>query len=178
MANQFDSERQNPYSGILSVKLILDEREVALLAMEDIVYLDFKEDIFSYCLQGSLVFYDQYGLLEYGFTGNEMISIVYGTKETREIVFHIWQVNNIVSTQTVGATNTNQIQLMFVDASFYYTAIQKFSRSWPVNTKYSDVMKHLLQNMVGWETQNINIESSSNKLSESWVMPYCTVGQT
>lgn len=178
MPNEFDSQRSNPYTGVLSVKIVLDQRETALIPAQDIVYLDFDEDIFSFCMQGQLIFYDQHGLLEYGFTGNEMISIVYGSKDIRELVFHIWRVENIIQTQNIGPTALKQIQLTFVDSAFYNMAVKKFSRSFPANTKYSDIMKHLFKNMIGWEDKDINIEPSLNKITEPWAMPYWTAGQS
>lgn len=176
--NKFDPKRQNPYSGILSVKIILDQREVAIIPTEDVVSIEFTEDILTFCLRGRLVFYDQYGLLEYGLTGDEMISIVYGTKELREVVFHVWNLERIIQTQNIGSAVVNQIQLNFVDSAFYNTAIKRFSRSWPADTKYSVIMNHLLQQMVGWSSNDINLETSSNKIDDPWIMPYWTVAES
>lgn len=174
----YDPKRKNPYTGTLTVKIVVDQRQVGIIDSQDIVDCYFVEDIFSFCLTGKLAFYDVYGLLERGpFTGNEMVSFVYGIEEDREIIFHIWKVN-VIQTSETNPTAENLIECYIVDSAFYKMMVTKFSRSFEAETKYTDVVKHLLQHMVGWRNKNIQMEPSKNTLPDNWVMPYWNVSQS
>lgn len=177
MAN--DPKRNNPYTGTLTVKIVVDQKDVGILDSQDIVDCYFIEDIYSFCLTGKIAFYDVYGLFERGpLTGNEMISLTYGVEENREIVFHIWKVNTITQTSEVNSTAENLIEVFIVDSSFYNMMVTKFSRSFTAETKYTDVVKHLLENMVGWQKKDILIEESKNNLPDNWAIPYWNVAQS
>ena len=176
---QFDPSRSNRYTGNLSVKIVIDEREVGILDSQQIVECYFIEDIFKYNLSGKLTFYDTEGIYENApFTGNEMLVLVYGTDEIREITFHVWKVVNITQVSNVHSTTKNIIELFFVDTAFYNTMMRDFSRSFPKNTLHSDIVKHLLKNMVGFPDKDINIERSSSKILKDWVMPGWSVADS
>ena len=179
MTSTLDSLRKNRRTGVLSVKFILDQREVGVIQSQQIVECYFIEDIFSNVLRGKLTFYDTEGMHEIApLTGHEMITLVYGIDETREISFHIWRVANVAQVSEVHSTTKNIIELYFVDSSFYNMTMPKYSRSFPENTLHSDIIKHLLVNMVGWPEKDINIEKSSSKVTNGWVMPYWNVSDS
>jgi hypothetical protein len=179
MGSRVDPQRQNPAVGNLSVKIVLDETKTAIIDAQDIVECFFIEDIFSFCMVGKLTFYDRNGLVEFGpFTGNEVISLVYGTEEEREIVFHIWKVKRMIQIKGNRPTDDSLLELFFVDSSFESMMLPKYSRSFPVDTLYTDVIKHLLRNMVGWEDKQMNIEPSITKTTDNFVIPYWSVTQT
>jgi len=172
----FDPARRNPYVGTLSVKIVLDQRVVGILDSADLIECYFIEDIFSFCMTGKLTFYDKYGIFEKGpLTGHEMISLVYGVDEEREIRFHIWKVKNITQVSNVNPTAENITELHIVDSSFYSMMLPKFSISFAENTACSDIVKHLLKKMIGWEDTKINMENSSTIAENGWVMPYWNV---
>ena len=169
----WDEKRVNPYVGTLSVKIVIDESVVGVIDSKDIAECYFIEDIFSPCITGKLVFYDVYGLLEDGpFTGNEMISLVYGIEQDRELIFHIWNVKRIVQASEVNSTAESLFELHFVDQTYYNMFVQEFSRSFSEGTLYTDVVKHIFENMVGRRSENLKIEKSKNALHENWAMPY------
>lgn len=174
MTTNFDPKRANPYVGNLTVKIVVDERLVAIIDSQHIVDCFFVEDIFSFCITGKLIFVDEYGLLEKGpFTGNEMISLVYGAgEETREIIFHLWKIKNIIQAGVTNATAESVIEAVFVDSSFYGMMVPKYSRSFEAGMTYTAVVNHILRNMVGWTAGDINIEPSKNALADNWAMPY------
>ena len=132
MTSTLDSLRKNRRTGVLSVKFILDQREVGVIQSQQIVECYFIEDIFSNVLRGKLTFYDTEGMHEIApLTGHEMITLVYGIDETREISFHIWRVANVAQVSEVHSTTKNIIELYFVDSSFYNMTMPKYSRSFP-----------------------------------------------
>jgi hypothetical protein len=53
-----------------------------------------------------------------------------------------------------------------------------FSRSFDAKLKHTDVIKHLLMNMVGWSVNKINILESSSEFEEPFVIPYWTIIDT
>ena len=176
---QFDPSRNNRYIGNLTVKIIIDERNVGILDSQQIVECYFIEDIFKYNLSGKLTFYDTEGIYENApFTGNEMLVLVYGSDEIREITFHVWKVVNITQVSNVHSTTKNIIELFFVDSAFYNTMMPNFSRSFPKNTLHSDIVKHLLKNMVGFPDKDINIERSTSKILKDWVIPAWNVADS
>jgi hypothetical protein len=75
---------KNDYDGKGFVKLnkeifdvlLITEKSTIALNNADINQLYFIEDIFKFCLIGTMTFNDRYNLMEYGpFTGNEKIAI-------------------------------------------------------------------------------------------------------
>jgi hypothetical protein len=163
---------------IFSIMLIT-ENESIILDNADIVNLYFIEDIFKFCMTGTLQFNDRYNIMEYGpFTGNEKIALIYSvegkpkTNRNRELVFDIWKVGKI---QQVGPgmreESENLITINFVDPFYAGYSLRKYSRSWQ-DTSYSDIMKDILNNMVFFSAGNLtfNIEESSNKTD--FIIPY------
>jgi len=164
--------------GIFTVVLIT-EKEPIVLNNADITNLYFIEDIFKFCISGTITFNDRYNLLELGpFTGNEKIAIIYSvsgkalSKSNRELVFDIWKVGKI---QQLGpgirTESENLITMQFVDPFYAGYNLRKYSKSWS-NTRYSDIMKDILNNMVFFKNggSRFNIEESSN--STDFIIPY------
>ena len=168
-----DPTRENYLKGSLTVKIVIDQRQVGILQADDIVDCYFIEDIFSSCLRGKITFYDAFGLLEHGpFIGEEMITLVYGLEEEREVAFHIWKVNRIIQAAETQATTESIIECYFVDTSFYHMTVPKYSRSYESGKKATDVVEHILKKMVGWESRQINIEDSKTTLENPIALPY------
>lgn len=179
MANTFDIDRKNPSIQNLSVKITIDERTGGILDSQDIQECWFIEDICSFCMYGKIVFYDNVGLVENGpLTGNEMLSFVYGVEEVREVVFHIQKVKNIVQVSNTDPTDVALIEILFTDSSYYNMTVPKYSRSFGTKTKYTNIIQHLLKNMIGWTSGSINIEESKNSIDSPWVMPYWNVSDS
>lgn len=175
----FDPQRANPFTETLSVQIGLDEREVVLIQSQHIRECFFVEDIFSHCLIGKLMFTDVHGLFERGpLTGNEIISLIYGVEETREIVFDIWKVSNIIQASNAAPTDETLIELIFVDTSFYNMFISKHSFSFGSETIYTNMVDYLLKNMCGWDAVNINIEPCSNFDIDPFALPYWSVSES
>jgi hypothetical protein len=118
---------KNDYDGKGFVKLnkeifdvlLITEKSTIALNNADINQLYFIEDIFKFCLIGTMTFNDRYNLMEYGpFTGNEKIAIVYAVddKRSRELLFDIWKVGRIQQIGTgINETSENMITMHFVD---------------------------------------------------------------
>ena len=174
-----DPTRENPLIHTLSVQIGLDEREVILIQSQHIRECFFVEDIFSHCLIGKLMFTDVHGLFERGpLTGNEIISLIYGVEETREIVFDIWKVANIIQASPSSPTDEALIEIIFVDTSFYNMFVSKHSFSFGAETVYTNMVDYLLKNMCGWEAPNINIEPCANFDMDPFALPYWSVSES
>ena len=159
--------------------MIITENKSLVLHNEDITNLYFIEDIFKFCITGTMTFNDRYNILEYGpFTGNEKIALIYsveGSPKTnirRELIFDIWKIGRI---QQLGPgikeENENLITMYFVDPFFAGFNLRKYSRSW-TDEYYSTIMKEILNNMVFFKEggRKFNIEESSNKTD--FIIPY------
>jgi hypothetical protein len=157
--------------------MIITEKNQLVLNNSDIMELYFIEDIFKFCLTGTMTFNDRYNVIEYGpFTGNEKIAIIYsvGDDRERELVFDIWKVGRIQGIGTgMREGGENLITMHFVDPFYTGFSLRKYSRSWS-NEYYSNIMKDILNNMVYFKatSSKFNIEQSSNKTD--FIMPYWT----
>jgi hypothetical protein len=179
MTTTKDPSRENPFTKTLSIQIVLDERDVFLIQSQHIRECFFIEDIFAKCITGKLTFTDVHGLFERGpLTGNELIHIIYGADETREMVFEIWKVINIIQASPTNSTDESLVELIFVDTSFYNMFVTKYSYSFSPETKYTDIAKYFLTNMVGWESNEINLEVGTNFSSEPIALPYWTVSES
>jgi hypothetical protein len=176
---------KNDYDGKGFVKLnkeifdvlLITEKSTIALNNADINQLYFIEDIFKFCLIGTMTFNDRYNLMEYGpFTGNEKIAIVYAVddKRSRELLFDIWKVGRIQQIGTgINETSENMITMHFVDPFFNNLTQRRYSRSWS-NEYYSNIMRDVLNNMVDFKAggRPLNIEQSKNKTD--FIIPYWT----
>ncbi len=164
--------------GLFSVMLIT-EKEPLVLNNGDITNLYFIEDIFKFCMLGTITFNDRYNIMEYGpFTGNEKIAIIYSvageakSNANRELIFDIWKVPKIQQIGTgMREESENLITMHFVDPFYAGYTLRKYSRSWK-DKKYTDVMQDILNNMVFFKNggRNFNVEESSNKTD--FTIPY------
>jgi hypothetical protein len=176
MENDYISKRQVELnSGIFDVLLITEKQTIAL-NNADINELYFMEDIFKFCMTGTMTFNDRYNLMEFGpFTGNEKIAIVYAVGDkNRELVFDIWKVGKIQQIGTgVNEESENLITMYFVDPFFSNFILRRYSRSWS-NEYYTNIMADILNKMVFFEDgkRPFNIEQSKNKTD--FVIPYWT----
>ena len=156
--------------------MLITENENLVFNNADIVKLYFIEDIFKFCITGSI----RYNIMEFGpFTGNEKIALIYSVEGTpqsnksRELIFDVWKVGRIQQIGTgMRETDENLITMNFVDPFFSGFSLRKYSRSW-ADTKYSDIMKDILNNMVFFKNDGglrFNVEESSNKTD--FIIPY------
>ena len=176
--SNYDPTRTNPYVGTLAVTIILDNREHIVLDGSHIVDLYFIEDIFTHVIIGKMRFYDLYNLQEKGpLTGTEYLSIIYGGNTDKILKFKLY---DIAYTQTADTNPVagSLVETSFVDTS-YETMIETiYSRSYAKGLTYTNIVKSLLKNIVGWEENNINIEESSNESPAEFAIPYWSVAQT
>ena len=163
----FDTEQK------FSIMLTLGSIGTSNIDNKDIIDCYFVEDIYGFCSSGKLIFNDIYGVLEFGpFTGNEYITIVYGTMEEKIRVFEIFKVNRVqqlsAGTESgVGGT----FEVSFVDSIFSKMTRKRFSLSWS-NKKISTIIRDITENIVGITTFN-EFEETSNTLPYFY-SPYWT----
>lgn len=167
-----DERRSNVHTGILEVKILLDNRGTLTIGNEYLSECFFVEDIFSTCLSGRISFLDHQGIYEYGpFTGNETLSIVYGRNKPREVIFHIISVEKIIPSTTTSSQVAPYIVIEIADTTYEWFTSYRYSRSYEKNQKHTDVVKHIIQNMVQWKG-NLNIVPSTSEIKKDFCIPY------
>lgn len=174
---QIDGSRKVPKTGLYSVILLLEGRNI-LIDANDIETLYFIEDITVACIQGKIILNDRYGLMEYGpFTGNEKISIKYGKDFDGEQIFEIYKIGKIGQSAMHNPVADAQLTIYFVDTMFMPLTIKKYSRSFGEGKKYSDIVKYTLQNIIELDSRFLQINETTNTI-DNYIMPYWTVLQT
>jgi hypothetical protein len=160
--------------------MFITENQSIVMDNADIHELYFIEDIFKFCMMGTIVFNDRFNLMELApFTGNEKIAVIYSvddhkTGSKRELVFDIWKMSRI---QQAGPgmreEDENLITLHFVDTFFQAFTLRKYSRSWQ-EERYTNIMRDILNNMVFFKDggRPFIYEESSNKTD--FIIPYWT----
>ena len=178
MTTKFDSDRDNPFTQNMSVQIALDQKNIFLIQSQHIRECYFIEDIFTHCIVGRLVFTDVHGLFEHGpLTGNELVSIVYGTNETREIIFELWKVENIIQASPNNPTDETLMEITFVDTSYSNMFVTKHSFSFAAETPYTTITDYILENMVGWEKKLIDTEPCTNFNPNPIAFPWWTASE-
>jgi len=177
MQTDYDKGKVELKKNIFSV-LLITEKQPIVLNNADINKLYFIEDIFKFCLTGTITINDRYNIMQYGpFTGNEKLAIIYsvgkdGKQKNRELIFDIWKVGKIQQTGSgMREESDNLITMNFVDPFYTGFSLRKYSRSWS-DKYYSDIMKDILNNMVFFKQAGrvFNVEESSNKTD--FIIPY------
>ncbi len=186
MANQVEYPSDYSRTGKVQLKkrvftvVIYTENEPLVLNNEDINKLFFVEDIFKFCMVGTIVFNDRYNFMEFGpFTGNEKIAIIYSVGEaeaerSREMVFDVWKVGRVQQIGTgMREESENLITMHFVDPFFAGYTLKKYSKSWS-NEYYHNIMKEILNNMVFFKEggKRFYVENSTNRTD--FIIPYWT----
>lgn len=162
------NEKRNLYTGSFSVVIQADEEYIINPIYVENLY--FIEDIFSYSIVGKISFQDVQGIFEFlPLTGNEKITIKYGVDEEVQKVFDIYKVNRIIPSYTSAKPYENSIEMILVDENFYNLTNKQYSLSWK-NTKYSDIVKDISENMVGID--QFKLWEDSVERADYFYMPY------
>lgn len=161
------------FTGTYSVIIVLEQGPI-IIESQDIASFYFVESIYNYCLTGKLVFQDMYGLQEHGpLTGNEQIILSYGVDEDRQLAFDIWKIGKVSQLSVTDPTASSMLEIHFVDIFYELYTLKRYSRSFGGEWKTSDIVQHILRNMMQYDSKNIDIEESSSVITD-FVMPYWT----
>lgn len=175
---QIDGSRKVPKTGLYSVILLLEGGRNIMIDANDIEIIYFVEDITVPCMTGKMIINDRYGLIEYGpFTGNEKINLKYGKNFDREQLFDIFKIGKIGQAAMHNPTADTQLELYFVDTLFMPLTIKKYSRSFGTDTKYSEIISHILRNIIGLNSKFLQINETTNTI-DNYIIPYWTILQT
>jgi len=178
---------QSPISGINA-----DKQEINA---SDIIECYIIEDIFAYCLTGKLIFNDVNGLLDVGgLIAGTFVWIRYGDGIINDsdnnamtlIPFIIHRINKItpkIPNKQKDMSNANLIELSLVEPHFNRLIGQTYSRSWDKKTSIEDMIKTILEKMVGWDAIKIvldgdDVKNTDSFISNGFTIPYWTPLQT
>jgi len=133
------------------------ENNLITLEPGDIQQLYFIEDIFSFCINGKIIFEDRYGIFEGGpFTGNERLMVLYGEKSVRKILFDIIKIEKITMGSPSISSKGLQLVVYFVDTTFRYMTKIRYSRSWK-DKKSFEILEHIIHKWCEGEGDNEKI---------------------
>ena len=164
--------------GLFEVFIRLDALKEIPIKNEDVFKAYFNEDIYFFGTVGKLILYDKYGLKEYGpVTGDEKIMITYGRDSANVKEFSLVRISKISGVSQFKQSRTAVLELHFVDSFFLNMVTRKFSRAWQGQKRGSEIVKDILEKMVGLENQTIEIEQSATSF-ENFYMPYWTPAET
>jgi hypothetical protein len=146
----------------------------------DIMDCYFVEDIYSMATFGRISIYDRYSIKEYGpLTGDEKILITYGNTGLIEKIFTIYKIAKVEGVVEFKQTSVSVINLYFVDIYYNNLIMKKFSKSWKENTLGTDIVKDVVENLLGVEvSSNIDIEPSKDKFKTSFYIPQWNAAET
>lgn len=164
--SRIDNTRKQEYSAEYSVKIVINGQEHVIenRYIEDLFFI---EDITTFCMWGELVFFDMKGLIEYGpITGNEKIIVTYGDgEEDIEASFTVFKDPEKSKVMSSISPGKEAIKLTFIDSSYYFLNIRKYSYSWKdssISTIVKDICTkflHINQSTFGkWEDANETFE--------------------
>lgn len=163
------TERQEN-TGEFSVSLATKLGQINL-KNDSIEELYFIEDIFSFSMTGKLIFYDKYGVFEFGpLTGNEKLTVYYGIENDIEKVFYIYKMAKIQSDSSANPGSKQTIELYFTDEMFYSLNFIQFSKSWK-NEKVSNIIYDIAENIMGvssWNQKENSLDTMDYFYSPYW----------
>jgi hypothetical protein len=163
--------------GIFNVFIKLDALKEIQIKNEDIFRVYFNEDIYFFGSVGKLILYDKYGLKEYGpITGDEKLVVVYGKTGGITKEFSLQRITRISGVSQFKQTDLTVLELHFVDSFFPGLVSKRFSRAWPGQKKGSEIVKDILEKMVGIDMKFVDIEDSATTF-ENFYMPYWSPGE-
>jgi hypothetical protein len=120
------------------------------------VDLSYYEDIYSFCVSGSVTLRDAQGFIEaFRLTGSEYIEInfgkIKGAPNTNNQTYHIYKIGKRVPT---GNQNDEFYTVFFCSEELYLSEQLKISKSF-TGTKISDIIKNILKNTLKIQTSKI-----------------------
>jgi hypothetical protein len=165
----------NPTKPLLSVIFNIGKKSISL-DNKDLVRLYFIEDLFNFSMVGKLVFVDRVGLKELGpLTGDETITIVWGTNSYTEKEFKIYSIGQAKNTSASPNAGISTLSLLFCEDFFINLNFKKFSKSWQ-EKPITDIMKDIVEDMV--EEKKWELWDTCREKLKIFNMPYWTPAQT
>ena len=122
------------------------------------VEMSYYEDIFSFCVSGSITVRDSFGFIEQlQLTGNEYMEInfgkIKGAPNTDDQIFHVYKVGKRLPS---GNQNDEFYTLYFCSEELYLSEQLKISKSYS-GQKISDIITNILNNTLKVQQSKINV---------------------
>jgi len=122
------------------------------------VELSYFEDIYSFCVSGSLTVRDAQGFIElFQLSGNEYLEINFGkvkdAPNTDDQIFHIYKIGKRIPS---GNLNDEFYTLYFCSEELYLSEQLKISKSY-TGQKISNIVKSILTNTLKTKSSKINV---------------------
>jgi len=133
-----DSKVLRDYQSSFDV-CVITTTDKFIIYPEDIISVDFIEDIYSFCMHGRISFIDRMGLTEFGgMSGSEVVQIVYGdSKDKKVVTFNIQD-----SKTSLVNRDTYRVDATLIDTTFKLLEYQTYSLSYK-DMKYTDIVKDM-----------------------------------
>jgi hypothetical protein len=123
-----------------------------------LVEMSYYEDIYSFCVSGSITLRDAQGFIElFQLSGNEYMEINFGkvkdATNTDDQIFHVYKIGKRIAT---GNMNDEFYTLYFCSEELYLSEQLKISKSY-MGQKISNIVKSILTNTLKTKSTKINI---------------------
>jgi len=165
-------------SGKFTVKIILKGVESAF-DNADIIELNIVEDIFSWCMCGSIIFYDKMGFTELlEITGKDPIIVMWeeeGIK--REKIFLIYNYDKIIEEISIDSSVT-KVMWYFIEPVYMSLTNRKYSKAWNKNISNSTIIKDISKNYLNIDTNNFKKFEEVVEYTDNFYIPYWTPAES
>jgi hypothetical protein len=167
-------------NGKFSVLLKRGESKESELMFDpsDIIELNIVEDIFNYCMSGSLIFYDKLGWTEQlEIVGFDPIIVIYKESDVEvKKMFIVYHYEAIVE-ELQQSTGVKKAKWYLVEPIFNTLINKKYSKAWGENKKGSDIVKDICKNILEVDDKSYkNFEETKEKF-DNFYIPYWTVSE-
>ncbi len=139
----------------------------------DIVEINLVEDIFSWTITGSILFYDRFGFTEQlELAGTNIVTITWIEEDTiREKSFIIYDYNKIIGENYIDSNATRTLWYLS-EIEFLLLSNKTYSKSWGENVKISSIVKDIASSMLKINTFT-KFEDTKEDISNFYI-PYWT----
>lgn len=150
-----------------------------ILPNQDIIDITITESIFSFCMYGSITFYDRIGWSEIlQIQGSTIPPICIMWKQNDEEfvkkIFVVWE-SAPVKTESQLENALTVRKWIFVEPIYHALTYKKFSKSWGEGTKASTIFDNIFRNFLNYKNTSTSFQyyETPNETLDNFYMPSC-----
>lgn len=148
-----------------------------VLDTSDIIDVNIIEDIFSFCVTGSVRFTDKMGFSEVKeLTTNDFVIISYKEENLPIItkLFIIYDYAHILPVDSIANHSFTVTTLHLIEPFFLTLAHMKYSKAWGENVNGLVIIKDILSKFGGFDIDKLKDFEEINETFDNFYMPYWT----
>lgn len=158
--------------GNFAVKLIRGTEEITL-DVEDIIELNLVENIFNFCMSGSITFYDKVGWTEYfEAVGFDPIAVIWQeSKIEKKKLFNVYHYEALVEEAQLD-TGIRKAKWYFMEPLYTSLTTRRYSKAWGEGVDGTTIITDIGKNMLGIE--KYEQFENTRETFDNFYMPYWT----